>query len=194
MAYQGRKPLTNEQRAQRANDYGGLLSQDEQSRIIELVRGGEIPSLAIKQIGRSPQTLINTEDLDPEFEKELLQAKRQGIGERLEDSLILAALGLVKRTKKRWVAKTIKGDKQYDEKGEQIMQLAFIEDDYIPVERAAKMWLEAHKPELYRPMQRIELNTLERYESPEQFASRLAGLAHSLGISDDSDNEPEDAK
>jgi hypothetical protein len=116
MAWQGRKPLTQEERALRSVHNGGVLTVDEQDKIIDLVSSGVIPTDAIKQIHRGDKTLLNTRRIDPEFERELESAKKLGLGTIVESALLGKALGrtnMILRRKRTRVL--IDGVFQYNE-------------------------------------------------------------------------------
>jgi hypothetical protein len=168
--------LTPEEKAKRWFESGGLLTQEEKHKLLDLVADGFTPNVAIRSLNKSAATLFNTCYNDPEFKAEMAEMKNGAIAERVEEMLLEKATRTNIVVKRKYGHLYKKGELQLDENGEPIKRLISEEiQELPPCFQSQKLYLQAYRPAEYNPAHKIEVQHSEPPADPMELLALLDG-------------------
>lgn len=182
MAWHSKSPLTEEQKSERHNRKGGLLSTEEQNEFVELVRSGVLIEDATRALGWSDSTVQNTRYKHPEFHQAVNDALSYGCTDRVEKAIQKNAEQGFLSTEEVWVPVYDKKTREplCNDDGTWKMRLLKKKSRVIPVPQAQKLWAQAYKPEKYVPQ--VEATIEQRIVSDDPETARAEMLKNIAGL------------
>ena len=132
------------------SDKGGNFTPEEKAEFLNYMAEGIPMWTALQNMSRSPHTLTNAEETDPEFAACVKKLKANHTLQ-VERALLESALGLATKYTTTYKAVLDHGKPVFNPDGSNQMYLAKNERQVLPPsEEAQKLWLYGYAPETYK--------------------------------------------